>query len=69
MRILLTLSACLVAGCLMEPETKVIQKDHQVGPECLREDSTTWTDTTETRHHSCELDPTDPRPPAPGVNP
>jgi hypothetical protein len=59
------LFALTLTGCILSQDPKVIQKDHQVGPECLHEDSTTWTDTTETRHHSCELG--DPRPPAPGV--
>jgi hypothetical protein len=47
--------ALTLTGCLMEPEQKTIHRDTQVGPECLREDSTTWTDTSETKHISCEV--------------
>jgi hypothetical protein len=54
MKPLLTLvTALTLTACLMEPEQKTVTRDYQVGPECLREDSTTWTDTSETRHHSC----------------
>jgi hypothetical protein len=59
------LFALTLTGCLMEPEQKTVTRNYDVGPECLHEDSTTWTDTTETRHHSCELDLSDPRPPSP----
>jgi hypothetical protein len=71
----LALLAISLTGCLMEPEQKTVTRDYSVGPECLgQEDSVTWTDTTETRHHSCVVDPTeprdpsDPRPPSPSLD-
>jgi hypothetical protein len=72
MNLLHLIVALALTGCLMEPEQKTVTRDYSVGPECLgHEDSVTWADSSETRHHSCTVDPTvepsDPRPPAPAL--
>lgn len=54
---ILTSITYTLTGCLLDSEPKTIQRTTDVGPECLREDSTTWTDTSETKHMGCTLDP------------
>lgn len=53
----LIILALILTGCITSPETKTVHRDYSFDPACLKEDSTTWTDTTETQHMSCTIDP------------
>ena len=57
MKAFITLATLALTGCILDHDPKVIHREYQVDPECLREDSTTWTDTSEVKHISCTIDP------------
>lgn len=53
-----------LTGCLMDPEPKAVQVDHQAPESCSHEDSTTFTDSSEVTHMSCTVgEPQPPRAP------
>jgi hypothetical protein len=54
-RLAIAFSLALVfIGCITDsPKTRVVHEEYTMDPACLHEDSTTWTDTTETRNMSC----------------
>lgn len=64
MRALLALA---LIGCIFSPKPKTLTENHEIGPSCLRLDSTTWVDTLEVDHWSCHIGDSlpNPRPPAP----
>lgn len=48
--------ALFLAGCLFDPEPRVVHREYSLDPACLKEQPTTYTDSTEDRHFECRID-------------